>query len=124
LWPALESAGDVFCFGSFTGQRISKEQIKNDTWTIHQKKTHDLMQIPSNEFALEILRKYKGKNRPLPIVSDQKTNENLKTICKMASIDEDVKKSRLYGQEVKLNPDLNKILFLSTSLVKRLSHSH
>ncbi|MER2996158.1 site-specific integrase [Pontibacter populi] len=102
---ALQKVRDVFCFGCYTGQRfsdiakISREQIKGNTWNVITKKTKDIIEVPLNRYALEILEKYKGDEKPLPVISNQRTNEHLKTICKDAKIDELIPVTKFRGAE-------------------------
>ena len=104
--PSLSAVRDVFCFACFTGQRwgdierIEWNQIKGRTWIIHQEKTNDYLHIPLSDFAIEILARYKGQDKPLPIISGQKTNDYLKTLCHMAGITDKVKRARMRGAEV------------------------
>jgi integrase len=102
---ALEKVRDVFCFGCYTGQRfsdilkISREQIKGSTWNVVTKKTKDIIEVPLNHYALEILKKYTDSSKPLPVISNQRTNEHLKTLCEDAGIDESVTITKFRGSE-------------------------
>jgi integrase len=102
---ALQRVRDVFCFGCFTGQRfsdilrIAREQIRGNTWYIVTQKTKDVLEVPLNSYALAILNKYKDNARPLPVVSNQKTNEHLKDLCELAGIDEYVTLTKYRGAE-------------------------
>jgi integrase len=95
----------VFCFQCFTGQRFSDlesltwDDIKNDSWYLHTYKTKDIIEIPLSQFAKEILKRYKSEPKPLPIISHQKTNNNLKELCQMAEIDEPITLVRYRGAE-------------------------
>lgn len=88
----LKRVRDSFCFQCFTGVRFSDlekiawEDIKNSTWSFRSKKTKDLLTIPLSGFALSILNKYKEYEKPLIIISNQKTNQYLKELCKLAEI--------------------------------------
>jgi len=104
---ALDNARDVFCFGCFTGQRFSdlanlkREDIINNTWILHQIKVKDTVknEITLSDRAIAIIEKHKYNVRPLPVVSNQKTNEHLKVICEKAGINEIVKTVRYRGNE-------------------------
>lgn len=97
----LDRARDLFCFHCFTGLRyidwdFSRENIiqhnKNGVTTtslrVHVKKVNKLVSIPLPPPALEILSKYKNEPSPLPRMVNQKINEYIKEIGKMAGIDE------------------------------------
>ncbi|MFH1049441.1 MAG: tyrosine-type recombinase/integrase [bacterium] len=126
----LEKIRDVFCFASFTGQRFSDiERIKwNDiktnsgtkgaSWFVRTQKTHDQIEVPLNEFALEIINKYKTSDLPLPVISQQRTNEYLKKMGKLVGIDEETKKVSYQGAK-KLEKYEPKYKFLSTHTARR-----
>ncbi|WP_264900463.1 site-specific integrase [Sediminibacterium sp. TEGAF015] len=90
-------ARDYVCFECFTGLRFSdicrlkNENIKEDFIELRTKKTKDILFVPLNVFAKEILAKYKGiyKDSPLPPpYSNQKVNTYIKEAAKEAKIDE------------------------------------
>lgn len=90
----LDRVRDAFCFGCFTGQRFSDihniqwEDIKNGTWFLNTKKTRDLIEIPLNKYALAIIKKYKDRPKPVEAFSNQKMNDHLKDLAKLAELDE------------------------------------
>jgi integrase len=104
---SLAKVRDVFCFGCFTGQRFSdisnlkRADIVNGYWILHQIKVKDTVsnEIFLNEFASAILDKYSENVKPLPVISNQKTNEYLKKLGKEAKINEVVKVVRYRGNE-------------------------
>jgi integrase len=88
----LRIVRDNFCFACFTGLRYSdisklkSENIKDDYLEIKTEKTRDFLRIPLNKHAKAILLKNKGM---LPkLFSNQKMNEYLKEIGKLAEINE------------------------------------
>ena len=103
LTDSLENAKDWLIISCYTAQRISDfmrftdEQIRIENskhlLEFTQKKTGKNMTIPLHPKVLEILNKRKGKF-PYPI-SDQKYNDFIKTVCKLAEINEPTKGSRL-----------------------------
>ena len=120
----LESVRDVFCFGCFTGARFSdvskltKDDIKQNAWHLRTTKTRDKLEIPLNEFALEILEKYTSQGRMLPIMSNQKINLYLKQLGKLLDINEQTTKTMYRGAEpVVLNKE--KWEFISTHTARR-----
>ncbi|MDO6392085.1 site-specific integrase [Pontibacter sp. BT731] len=122
--PKLERVRDVFCFGCFTGQRFSDiaalqpEHIKGDKWHLHTQKTKDILSIPLNVFALEILEKYTSKGKKLPAVSNQKTNEYLKELGKLAGI-KDLKTHVRYQGAKRIQKTRPKYKFLGTHTARR-----
>lgn len=115
----LDQVRDVFCFSCVTGLRYSDldllrwEHIKEDEIRFTVKKTKDLLTIPLNQYSIAILNKYKGMERPLPVISNQKTNQYLKGwndldnkgkikkhnpgLCELAGINESVEIVRHKG---------------------------
>jgi integrase len=95
----LDRVRDLFVFGCFTGlrfsdySRVQKENIVDVEGQLMVKittqKTGEAVIIPTNPIILEILRKYgdtqKGLPRPL---SNQKFNDYVKEVCKVAGLDE------------------------------------
>ena len=123
---------DVFCFLCFTGLRFSdaeklkREDIKSNRIHLLIKKTRRPMIIPLNSFAKQILDKYKGEERPLPIISNQKTNDHLHDIGKLLEFNEPVKKISYKGAEVEekyvpkheiLTTHIGRKTFITTSLI-------
>ena len=96
---------DIFVFQCFTGvrysdiQNISGDDIKNSTWSFRTQKTHQIIGIPLNSFAISILARYEDYSKPLPVISNQKMNKYLKELCKAAGIDETVKTVKYKGNE-------------------------
>jgi integrase len=96
----LSNIRDVFCFACFTGQRYSdiskirREDISGKIWYIRNQKTNSVIKIPLNQFAVAILEKYKEFSKPLPVISNQKSNEFVKEICKYAGLDRECRISR------------------------------
>ena len=99
----LSQVRDVFCFSCATGLRYSdlrkldRDNIKNDEIKITVLKTAEPLTIPLNNFAKSILSKYAGRYAPLPVISNQKMNEYLKELCKLAEINEPVEIVRYRG---------------------------
>ena len=96
--PHLINARDWLIVSCFTGQRISdfmrftKEMIriekKKSLIEFEQQKTGKLMTIPLHKKVQAILDKYKG-DFPSRI-SDQRYNDSIKEVCKIAGINEEV----------------------------------
>lgn len=120
----FEHVRDVFCFGCFTGQRftdikdLGKNDVRGDTWYLRPAKTKDILQIPLNDYALEILEKYKDSEKPLPVISIQKTNEYLKQAAEIAQITEPIKLHR-YRAATAIEYEKPKHAFISTHTARR-----
>ncbi|MFH1051548.1 MAG: tyrosine-type recombinase/integrase [bacterium] len=121
---SLENVRDVFCFACFTGQRFSdvsgikKSDIKSNLWHLRTQKTQDIIKIPLNDFAIEILEKYRNNEKPLPIISHQKTNEHLKELCKIANIDESITIVKYSGAE-RIEKTFKKYELIATHTARR-----
>lgn len=122
--PALMKVRDVFCFACFTGQRFSdvsnikRNDIKGKFWHLRVTKTRDILKIPLNDFAIDILNRYADQERPLPIISSQKTNQHLKEICKLAGIDEIISIVKYRGAE-QIENTLPKYELVTTHTARR-----
>uniref|UniRef100_A0A7V2ZL52 Site-specific integrase n=1 Tax=Ignavibacterium album TaxID=591197 RepID=A0A7V2ZL52_9BACT len=101
----LKRVRDIFVFQCYTGvrysdiQNISKEDIQNSTWYLRTQKTHQIIEIPLNSYALSILARYSEFPKPLPVISNQKMNKYLKELCEIAGIDDTVKVVKYKGSK-------------------------
>jgi integrase len=107
LTDSLENAKDWLIISCYTGQRISdfmrftKDQIRIEDGKhlieFTQKKTGKNMTVPLHKKVLEILNK---RNGSFPYkISDQKYNDFIKTVCKLAEINEPTKGSKMLETE-------------------------
>lgn len=100
---SLEQVKDVFCFGCFTGMRFSdiealeRENIHKDFINYRIVKTDQINTIPLNKYSKAILKKYQKLEKPLPVISEQKTNLYLKTVCEKAGLKRKVQKISFQG---------------------------
>lgn len=95
---SLPAVRDVFCFCCFTGLRYSdvaklrRSDIKENYISVVTQKTVDSLIIELNKYSRSILDKYQGIIFPnglaLPIISNVKMNQHLKTMGELAGIDE------------------------------------
>lgn len=92
--PYLERTRDLFLAGCWTGLRfgdlshVKPENIKDGFIYVKQSKTGDRVVIPLHPVVTMILGKYDGK---LPSgISNQKTNDYLKAIGKLAGLNEEI----------------------------------
>lgn len=99
----LAQVRDVFCFSCTTGFRYSdlallrRENIKTDEMKITVKKTKEPLTIPLIPHSKTILAKYGKQHQPLPMISNQKMNDYVKELCKLADIVEPVEVVRFRG---------------------------
>lgn len=97
---ALVKVRDVFCFECFTGlrysdiQNLNKDSVVNGFLHVNimKKREKKIVTVPLISFAKEIITKYsKDNSRNLfPVISNQKMNEYLKEVGKLAKIKEPV----------------------------------
>lgn len=99
--PHLDRVRDIFVFCCFSGLRYSdvaklrQSDIHTTYFRVVTKKTSDALTIELNKVTATILSKYNSGNPDalaLPVISNQKMNEYLKELGKMAEIDEPVKR--------------------------------
>lgn len=101
----LERIRDIFVFSCVTGLRfgelklISKSNIVNDSLLLKEEKGAGKItrEIPLNEIALFLLRKYDYK---LPLIANQKHNDYIKEVFKVAGYTDEVEKTTTKGKEV------------------------
>lgn len=98
----LNNVRESFCFACFTGLRFSdvakikRENFKGDELQLITTKTRNVLKIPLNDFAKEILIR---NNFILPVISNQKTNSYLKELGQYAGIDEPILITKFRGVE-------------------------
>lgn len=97
----LERVRDVFLFQCYSGLRYSdvynlkRSDIKKNYIEITTIKTIDSLTIDFNKYSQEILDKYKEyhfeNDKALPVISNQKMNDYLKELGKLAGINEPIR---------------------------------
>jgi integrase len=95
----LERVRDVLCFCCFTGLRhsdvfnLSKSDIQKERISVITQKTVDPLYIELNDYSTALLKKYENllAEKALPVISNQKMNDYLKELGKLAGIDEPTK---------------------------------
>lgn len=139
----FDAIRDVFIFSCCTGMRFSdleqltRAQIKQagDNIYIQQTvtKTDKKIKIPLNSTAKGILNKYSEHPRPLPIISNQKSNEALHNLCEYLGINEPIEIVRtVCGEKVKTEYPKHELLtmhsgrksFATLSLQKGMKVQH
>ncbi|MCM1218546.1 MAG: site-specific integrase [Lachnospiraceae bacterium] len=105
----LERVRDVFLFQCFTGLRYSdvcnlrRSDVKENHIEITTVKTADSLVIELNDHSRAILDKYKDVafegDKVLPVISNQKMNDYLKELAKLAGIDEPIRETYYKGNE-------------------------
>jgi len=100
-----ERIRDVFVFACVTGMRfgelklISKNNIYENSFHLKEEKDSDkeVRTIPLSDIARFILNKY---DYSLPLIANQKHNEYIKTVFKLAGFNHKVEKVSTRGKEV------------------------
>ena len=101
----LDRVRDIFCFSCVTGFRYSDlnrlrwEHIKKDEINKVIEKTDTPLIIPLNPYSRAILKKYEGKQFPLPVITNQRLNVYIKELCRIAGINEPMEIVRTYGNK-------------------------
>lgn len=96
--PALPAVRDVFCFCCFSGLRYSdvaklkRSDVRAGHIVVVTQKTVDGLIIELNDYSRAILKRYENIGLPgdkaLPVISNVKMNEYLKTMGQLAGIEE------------------------------------
>ena len=107
----LESVRDVFFFCCFSGLRHSdavnlrRSDVKDGQIDVTTVKTADSISIELNNVTKGILEKYKDfpfkENRALPPLTNQAMNRNIKELCRLAGIDEEIRITTYKGNQRK-----------------------
>lgn len=101
----LESVRDAFCLACASALRYQDvkdlrwEHIKKDYIQLTTDKTGQKARIPLNDYSRGILEKYQGKEFPLTVITNQKSNKYLKELGKKAGFIEMVERTRYKGKE-------------------------
>jgi len=103
----LDPVRDVFLFCCFSGLRHSdannlrRSDIKGDCISVTTVKTADSLIIELNDITKAILEKYKDTpfkdNKALPNLTNQAMNRDLKKLCQLAGIDEEIRVTTYKG---------------------------
>ena len=103
----LDPIRDVFFFCCFSGLRHSdvnnlrRSDIKSDHIEVTTVKTADSISIELNKVTRDILEKYKDTpfkdNKALPNYTNQAMNRDIKELCKLAGINEEIRVTTYKG---------------------------
>lgn len=106
---ALENIRDVLIFCCFSGLRhsdvfnLKKRDIKDGFIEVTTVKTADSLTIELNDVTRGILEKYKDykfkDGKALPVICNQTMNRELKDLCRMAGIDEEIRITTYKGNQ-------------------------
>ena len=122
--PSLERVRDLFCLLCYTGQRFEDQinfdpkDIKNNAWDFISVKVKKRVIVPFEGYiapAKDILERI---GYSVPKISNQKFNEYIKTVGKLAGMDEIIKITRYSGKQ-KLVIEKRKYDFLSSHVGRR-----
>ena len=122
--PSLERVRDLFCLLYYTGQRFEDlinfdpKDIKNNAWDFISVKVKKRVIVPFEGYiapAKDILERI---GYSVPKISNQKFNEYIKTVGKLAGMDEIIKITRYSGKQ-KLVIEKRKYDFLSSHVGRR-----
>ena len=122
--PSLERVRDLFCLLCYTGQRFEDlinfdpKDIKNNAWDFISVKVKKRGIVPFEGYiapAKDILERI---GYSVPKISNQKFNEYIKTVGKLAGMDEIIKITRYSGKQ-KLVIEKRKYDFLSSHVGRR-----
>lgn len=105
----LDKVRDIFCFGCYTGLRYSdienfkKDNVIEDQYRLTQKKTGKSLTNPLFEPAQNILKKYADLPGAyaLPAISNQKMNDYLKELGKLAGFSRKITLYTIIGAQSK-----------------------
>ncbi|MFT4221467.1 tyrosine-type recombinase/integrase [Dysgonomonas sp.] len=118
----LDNVRDWFLIASYTGlrfsdfSRLTKDNIKNNTIAIQTQKTGANVVIPFHTVVKAILDKHEYK---LPkVISNQKFNEYVKTVCKLAEINEPIMLEETKGK-MKVTRSEKKFNLISAHTARR-----
>jgi len=105
----LEAVRDVFLFCCFSGLRHSdvynlrRTDIKDDHIEVTTVKTADSISIELNSVTRDILAKYKdfqfAGNKALPVIQNQCMNRDLKQLCQLVGINEEIRITTYKGNK-------------------------
>lgn len=122
--PSLERVRDLFCLLCYTGQRFEDlinfdpKDIKNNAWDFISVKVKKRVIVPFEGYIAPTKDILERIGYSVPKISNQKFNEYIKTVGKLAGMDEIIKITRYSGKQ-KLVIEKRKYDFLSSHVGRR-----
>ncbi|MGO3708263.1 tyrosine-type recombinase/integrase [Mesonia hippocampi] len=121
----LQQIRDLFVVGCYTGlrfsdlSRIKKEYINGDFLTIKTIKTNETIEVPLFDVVKDIMKKYSHHDNNLPKSFENQTmNKYLKTIGRLAKIDDSFVRRRNKGKS-RVEETYKKYQLISTHTARR-----
>jgi integrase len=107
LSPGHRDARLLFLVGAMTGPRYGDLQgmrwehldLKERWWSLREQKTDRLTKVPLPTPVVRIIEARAGLPTPLPQLSNQKANDYIKEICRLAGLDTPVTEQVMKGGE-------------------------
>lgn len=100
----LQNARDLFLIGCWTGlrfsdfSRLTRGNFDGDFIDIETQKTGEVVAIPVHPIVKNIMIRYNDTNTGMPKpISNQKLNDYIKEVCKLAGLDSQVSQTKLVG---------------------------
>lgn len=124
--PSLDKARDIFLMGCYTAlrfsdlKRLSWNHFREDVISIITQKTKKEVIIPIKSELKQLVKKY---NYQAPSISEQKVNEYIKLISKLAGITDPIEKKEIIGGETKVRT-VYKYELITTHTARRTAATH
>lgn len=124
--PAWDKARDIFLMGCYTAlrfsdlKRLSQKHFKDDVISIITQKTKKEVSVPMKSEMKKLSAKYQFQ---APKISEQKVNEYIKSISKLAGITEPIEKKEIIGGETKIKT-ASKYEMITTHTARRTAATH
>lgn len=122
--PRLEKVRDLFCLSCFTGLRysdvvkIKPDDIRDDYLIVNTIKTKEVLRIPLVSKSKVIIQSYLNDEDFIKPISNQKMNQYLKEICKLAKIDTLITMTKYSGNK-RIEVSESKYNLISTHTARR-----
>ncbi|MFM9400962.1 site-specific integrase [Myroides odoratimimus] len=122
--PRLEKVRDLFCLSCFTGLRysdvvkIKPDDIREDYLIVNTIKTKEVLRIPLVSKSKVIIQSYLNDEDFIKPISNQKMNQYLKEICKLAKIDTLITMTKYSGNK-RIEVSESKYNLISTHTARR-----
>lgn len=124
--PAWDKARDIFLMGCYTAlrfsdlKRLSKKHFQDEVISIITQKTKKEVIVPIKTEMRQLIGKYHFE---APKISEQKVNEYIKSISKLAGINDPIEKKEIIGGETKIKT-AHKYEMITTHTARRTAATH